>query len=65
MKRIFGLLPIFSLLISGAVAQDNPEIRKMTVVLSELQDSLKQAKVMSIGGAVMGPAIKNAPYAAV
>lgn len=66
MKRIYQLLAIVPLLIPGAVAQDNPAAEKMRIVLSELQDRLtREAKVISIGGAVMGPAVKNAPYSAV
>src|SRR5215472_2176469 len=66
MKRIYEVLAIVPLLIPRALAQDSPAPEKLRVVLSELQDKLKrEAQVISIGGAVMGPAVKNAPYSAV
>ena len=59
--RIMAVVPLFVL---AAAAQDDPATRKVTVSLTEMVDSLKEAKVISIGGAVMGPAVKNAPYSA-
>lgn len=61
-SRILALIP---LLLAAAVAQDGPATQKLQVVLSELHDNLKEAKVLAIGGAVMGPTVKNAPYSAV
>ena len=57
--RIMAVIPLF---VFSAAAQDDPATRKVTVSLTEMVDSLKEAKVMAIGGAVMGPAVKNAPY---
>ena len=61
---IYKTLAIVPLLALSAAAQEDPATRKMTIALSDLEDSLKQAKVMAIGGAVMGPAVKDAPYSA-
>ena len=59
---IYRMIAVFPLLVFGAAAQDGPATRKVTVSLTEMVDNLKEAKVMAIGGAVMGPAVKNAPY---
>ncbi|HLK50300.1 MAG TPA: hypothetical protein VKT49_19290 [Bryobacteraceae bacterium] len=60
----YKTLAIVPVLVLGAAAQEDPATYKMTIALSELEQGLKQAKVMAIGGAVMGPAVKNAPYSA-
>ena len=61
---IYRIIAVAPLLVLGALAQDEPATRKVTVSLSEMVDNLKEAKVMAIGGAVMGPAVKNGPYSA-
>ena len=61
---IYRIMAVVPLLVFGAAAQDDPATRKVTVSLTEMVDNLKEAKVMAIGGAVMGPAVKNAPYSA-
>jgi hypothetical protein len=63
MKAVYCILAVLPLAVPCAAAQDDP-VRLETVVQTQLRD-LKQAKVMGIGGAVMGPAVKNAPYTAV
>ena len=63
MKAAYRILAVVPLVVLWAAAQDDPA-RRETVIQTRLGD-LKQAKVMGIGGAVMGPAVKNAPYTAV
>ena len=63
MKAAYRILAVVPLVVLWAAAQDGPA-RLETVIQTRLGD-LKQAKVMGIGGAVMGPAVKNAPYTAV
>ena len=63
MKAAYRILAVVPLVVLWAAAQDDPA-RLETVIQTRLGD-LKQAKVMGIGGAVMGPAVKNAPYTAV
>jgi hypothetical protein len=65
MKRIWHVLAFVPLVIPRVWAQDGPVADKMKIVLSDLQDKLKEMEVISIGGAVMGSAVKNAPYSAV
>jgi len=83
MKRIYCIVPIFSIGVAGAQAQDEEALRvkaralqaqsvadqvKMQVRQAELQaweQTLQGAKVYSVGGAVMGATVKNAPYSAV
>lgn len=64
MKRIYALTGLLSLFALGAVAQDD-ELQKAKAALADMEKGLQTAKVMAIGGAVMGPAVKNAPYSAV
>ena len=63
MKAAYRVLAVVPQVVLWAAAQDGPA-RLETVIQTRLGD-LKQAKVMGIGGAVMGPAVKNAPYTAV
>ena len=63
MKAAYRILAVVPLVGLWAAAQDDPA-RLETVIQTRLGD-LKQARVMGIGGAVMGPAVKNAPYTAV
>ena len=65
MKRIYALTGLISLCALGAVAQDDALAQKAKAALADMEKSLQRAKVMAIGGAVMGPAVKNAPYSAV
>lgn len=67
MKRVYGLAAMGALFVLGATAQDDVTVQQMRVkvALSDVENGLRQAKVMAIGGAVMGPAVKNAPYSAV
>jgi hypothetical protein len=68
MKRTCAFSAMVSLFGWSAVAQDGVTTQKFQATLSSLSDvenSLRQAKVMAIGAAVMGPAVKNAPYSAV
>ena len=64
MNRIGQLSSLVFLLAATAAAQDTPS-QRIKLVISEAQDRLKEAKVMALSGAVMGPAVKNAPYSAV
>lgn len=59
MKRIWGMAIAAGVLIGCAAAQDDPAQVKNQVVRM-----VANAKVMSLEGAVMGPAVKGAPYAA-
>src|SRR5579872_1351694 len=63
MKRIYALTGLLSLFALGAVAQDD-ELQKAKAALADMEKGLQTAKVMAIGAAVMGPAVKNAPYSA-
>src|SRR5579859_7650876 len=70
MRRVYGLAAMGALFIVGATAQDDVTVQQMKVkaalsTLSDVENGLRQAKVIAIGGAVMGPAVKNAPYSAV
>lgn len=72
MKRIYRVLVILPMVVLGAAAQDDVstqpiklQMQTAQLELQSLQDNVKQAKVIAIGGAVMGPAVKNAPYSAV
>lgn len=59
MKRIWGLAIAAGVLLGCAAAQDDPNQVKI-----QLDRLVANAKVMSLEGAVMGPAVKGAPYAA-
>jgi hypothetical protein len=59
MKRIWGMAIAVGVLLGCAAAQDDPVQVKNQVVRM-----VANAKVMSLEGAVMGPAVKGAPYAA-
>ena len=59
MKRILGMVIAAGVLLGCAAAQDGPDQVKI-----QLDRLVANAKVMSLEGAVMGPAVKNAPYAA-
>jgi len=70
MKRIYRTFAILPLAAVVATAQEGVTIERSQVDalkrdMELLQDNLKQAKVLQIGGAVMGPTVKNAPYSAV
>jgi len=77
MKRIYRILAILPLVALGAAAQDEEaadnakrQAQKATMQaaqaqLQALEENLKLAKVYSVGGAVMGATVKNAPYSAV
>lgn len=76
MKRICGILGMICVGVLSAAAQDRLTVDDATIdayktkvvaqaELQAVQESLKLAKVYSVGGAVMGPAVKNAPYSAV
>jgi len=65
MKRIYRLSAVVPLFVLVALAQDDTATQKVKIALPELEYGLKQAKGMVIGGAVMGQAVRNAPYSAV
>lgn len=77
MKRIYRILVVVPLMTLGVAAQDEAAARAKELArqaaqlaaqqadLQAVQDNLKQAVVISLAGAVMGPAVKNAPYSAV
>lgn len=58
MKRIYGMLSILPMLVVTGAAQDVSPAE----ALNKLEAKLREVKVM---GAVMGPAVKGAPYSAV
>jgi hypothetical protein len=58
MKRIYGMLAILPMLVVAGAAQDVSPAE----ALNKLEAKLREVKVM---GAVMGPAVKGAPYSAV
>src|SRR5579864_4036352 len=58
MKRIYGMAAILLMLTAAGAAQDATPAD----ALNKLQAVLRNVKVM---GAVMGPAVKGAPYSAV
>lgn len=59
MKLIWGMAIATGVLLGCAAAQDGPDQVKIQV-----ERMVANAKVMSLEGAVMGPAVKGAPYAA-
>ena len=66
MKMIWGIAIASGVLALSAAAQDMPlqtnvQMDKMKM---ELEQLTAEARVMSIGGGVMGPAVKGAPYSA-
>jgi hypothetical protein len=66
MKVICGMAIASGVLALGAAAQEIPlqtnvQMDKMKM---ELEQLTAEARVMSIGGGVMGPAVKGAPYSA-
>lgn len=65
MKRIYQVLTLVPLWIPQVWAQDGSAANRIKLELSDLQDKLQEMKVISIGGAVMRQAVKNAPYSAV
>src|SRR5690349_9030035 len=65
MKSTYGFFAVVSLFLPGAAAQDEAPLHKFNPQLADMEKSLRQAKVLAIGGAVMRPAVKNAPYSAV
>lgn len=71
MKRTIGILAMLCLAASAARAQSDEVLRKQIDLkkaeLQSLANSLQDftVKPLVIGGAVMGPAVKNAPYSAV
>lgn len=71
MKRTIGILSILCLAATAARAQSDEVLRRQIDLkkadLQNLANSLQDltVKPLVIGGAVMGPAVKNAPYSAV
>lgn len=61
MKQIYGMALAAGLLAFGAAAQDSPKLDQMKMQFEKLT---AEAKVMSVGGGIMGPAVKGAPYSA-
>src|ERR1700759_1518864 len=66
MKFICGVTIAAGVLATGALAQDLPlqtsvQLDQMKVQLEKLT---AEAKVISVGGGLMGPAVKGAPYSA-
>ena len=59
MKRVYGMVIVPAVLVFGAAAQDDPLQMKV-----KLDKMAAEAKVMTIEGGVMGPAVKGAPYSA-
>jgi len=59
MYRLLAAIPMIAM---AALAQDAPE---PIVVKQQLRQMIFQAPVMGVRGAVMGPAVKGAPYSAV
>ena|SRR5271157_2928756 len=59
MKLIYGMAIASGILALGGAAQESPTEMKI-----QLQKLTAEAKVMSVGGGVMGPAVKGAPYSA-
>jgi hypothetical protein len=66
MKMICGVAIASGILALGAAAQELPlqTTVQMDQVKRQLDKLTAEARVMSIGGAVMGPAVKGAPYTA-
>lgn len=77
MKRIDCVVAIFCIGVAGAQTQDEEVLKlkaralqaadqaKIQVRQAEQQaweQTLQEAKVYSVGGAVMGATVKNAPY---
>lgn len=61
MKRFYGIAAILAGFVAGAAAQDNGALDKQK---AELEQLITHAKVLATKGAVMGSAVKGAPYSA-
>jgi len=59
MKRMLGMTIASGIFAWGAAAQDGPDQMKI-----KLEKMAAEAKVISLEGGVMGPAVKGAPYSA-
>jgi hypothetical protein len=59
MKRMLGMTIASGIFAWGAAAQDGPDQMKV-----KLEKMAAEAKVISLEGGVMGPAVKGAPYSA-
>jgi hypothetical protein len=63
MKRIYRIVAVLPLLVAAGAAQDvSPAEALRLEALNKLEATMREVKVM---GAVMGPAVKGAPYSAV
>ncbi len=61
MKRLYGIAALLAVFAVGAAAQDNGALDKQK---AELEQLIIHAKVLGTKGAVMGSAVKGAPYSA-
>ena len=78
MKRAFGILSILAIAAASAAAQDEivakqaaaqaemdkakARVQALQAEMQAFEYQLKQSAIQRVGGAVMGPAVKNAPY---
>jgi hypothetical protein len=63
MKPIFGIAAALGISVAVAAAQENADKQKFNLQV-DVNQMLKGAKVLGVEGAIMGPAVKNAPYQA-
>ncbi len=65
MRLLLGIAAGATALCLAASAQDNGDLqKKMALMKADFDQMLRGAKVIGIEGAIMGPAVKGAPYSA-